>query len=425
MVCALVALAVACGVTLRSVESAPAQDAPSLLGVSSQKGYIAIAMLAEPESVVTFYEQIGDSRVELGQATTTIPNTQGAKGLASIPAIPWTCARAVRTFVGVAKTKDGRTDEATNVARTPDCTQRINLLAPSRVEPGEDIEISIRDRWQVGDLPMRLCVSRPKAGRSCSKVKLKPKQFTLDLQRAAGSKVGLLDIDLVFAGRHQHLKVGVGVKPPAVRQTLPVILATGDSLMEGIDTILGQQLKKRYRVIAASRPGTGVSKDNDDERWTAVARKQVSAYKPSITVLLLGGNDGFPMAPAGGGDRVPCCGQAWQDEYLNRITNMAGTYERNGRGKLIYALLPPPKRDDLKEQMAAVNTVIRRLADKNPEIELVHLDEIFGPEYHAQINGTTVRDPDGLHFSLPGQRIAVKAIIAAIRKAEAAVPAAR
>jgi lysophospholipase L1-like esterase len=409
---ALVLALVAC---LRFAAPAPAADAPSLLGVNVAKGHVNLGMLAPPNSAVTFYEIVDGTKVELGEAVTLTPKVEGANGIASIPAVPWVCGRPVRHFVGEAHTPDGRTVEASNDARTPDCRDRIALIAPSRVEPGARVPITLKDRWQVGDLRVRLCVAR-KGTRRCSSMQFAEGQKALSFKRNAGAGVGLLDLDLQVAGFRRHQKVGVGRAVP-VDANRPVALVTGDSMMEGIDAILAQQLKARYRVIGQTRPGTGVSKDLG-KPWTTVAREQAGKQKPALTVVLLGGNDGFPMEVASG-EKVPCCGEAWRQEYLSRITQMAEAWLRGGRSTLVWALLPPPRRDDLVEQMSAVNDAIRRLAATLPQIQLVGLDELFGPQYRETVNGQKVRDPDGLHLSLPGQRIAAKAIVAAIRAAGA------
>jgi len=43
--------------------------------------------------------------------------------------------------------------------------------------------------------------------------------------------------------------------------------------------------------------------------------------------------------------------------------------------------------------MGAVNDAIRRLAAAMPDVQIVPLDEIFGPKYKDEINGRQVRDP--------------------------------
>jgi hypothetical protein len=161
-----------------------------------------------------------------------------------------------------------------------------------------------------------------------------------------------------------------------------------------------------------------------DKPWTTVASDQATKHKPAVTIVMLGGNDGYPMTTAAGAE-VKCCGAPWTAEYFERLKQMATSYARDGRGTVIWALLPPPRRSDLVEQMSAVNAAIRQLPAAVPGVNLVPLDQIFGPQYRDVIDGRKVRDPDGLHFSLAGQRLAAQAIIDTLRKVTAAptVPA--
>jgi lysophospholipase L1-like esterase len=414
-----IALALMLVAVLRLAAAAPADsETQPLLGVGVGGGHIAIAMYAPTGSEVTFYEEVAGVREEIGQGTAVPPASGGPDGLASIPAITWRCDRTVRRIIGVAKTPDGKLLEAFNDARTPDCRDRLLLKAPTRVEPGARVPITLKDRWQIGDLTARLCITRTGAARTCSRLAFKPDQKTLTFSRGAGNRVALMDLDLIVAGKHHHQHVGVGRAAPEVAK--PVALVTGDSMMQGIDTILTEKLKGKYRVIGQVRPGTGVSKELG-KSWTSLAHEQARNHKPAVTIVLLGGNDGYPMTTAAG-DKVNCCGEPWRLEYLARITEMATAYARDGRGKVIWSLLPPPRRSDLAEQMSAVNDAIRRMAVAIPGIQLVPLDRIFGPSYKDELNGRQVRDPDGLHFSLAGQRIAAQAIVEAIRKADASPP---
>lgn len=413
--CVAFALAVLLAVALRLPADAPA-DATPLLGVNVSRGHVDVAMIAPKGSTVTFFEETAGVREEIGKASAVPPAAGGPDGLASIPALPWRCDRTVRHFVGEARTTDGRTIVASNDARTPDCRDRIGLSAPTRVERGGKVPITLKDRWQIGDLKVRLCVSRTGASRRCSRLTFAPGEKTLTLNRDAGNRVALLDLDLIVAGTHRHLKIGVGRAAPAAAR--PVALVTGDSMMQGIDTILAEKLKSKYRVIGQTRPGSGVSKQLDTP-WTKFAQQQVTKHKPAVTIVLLGGNDGFPMTTPTG-EKVECCGEPWRLEYLERLKEMATSYARDGLGTVVWALLPPPKRSDLAAQMAAVNDAIRRMANAVLGVKLVGLDRIFGPEYRDEIDGRQVRDPDGLHFSLAGQRIAAQAILESLRKATAA-----
>lgn len=420
---ALLALGLApvVGLGLVQVTSAPAADATSLLGVNVSRGHVQMLMLAPVESTVTFYEEIDGSRVELGASTAVPPAAGGPDGAAPVPvAIPWRCDRTTRRFHAIAKTKDDRTIEASNEALTPSCQDRVAILAPKQVAPGAKAAITLKDRWQLGDLPVRVCVGRKPTGRRCNALRFEPGQRTIAFSRNVGKGVGDFTIAITVAGFKTERRVGVGRPPSAGAR--PGLLITGDSMMQGIDALLASDLKGEYRVIRQTRPGTGISK-NLGKKWTVLAREQVRKHKPAATVVLLGGNDGFPMTPEGGSE-IKCCGEAWRQEYLERLKVMATAYARDGKGTVVWSLLPPTRREDLTAPIAAVNDAIRRLAAEMPNVRLVPLDKLFGPGYRDTIDGEKVRDPDGLHFSVPGQRIAAKAILSALR-APATTPTGR
>lgn len=409
---ACIALALTIITALRLADGAPAADGESLLGVNASRGYIDLVMQAPAGATVTFSELVDGAPVVLGTSTSVAPRTGGDAGLAPVPGpVAWRCDRLLRRFSAEARATDGRVVTAVNEVRTPDCRDRIAIVAPKRVAPGTRVPITLKDRWQQGDLAVRVCTARSAKARRCARVAFAPGERALSFERDAGDGVGVLDIDVLVARSHVHRKVGVGRAAPA--EALPTALITGDSLIQGIDSLLATKLKRRYRVISQTRPGTGVSKELG-KPWPVLAREQAKRHTPAVTVVLLGGNDGFAMQTASGA-KVRCCGERWRVEYLARITEMATAYARKGRGTVVWSLLPPTRREDLVEPIAAVNDAVRRLAEAHPAVRLVPLDRVFGPAFRAEIGGQTVRDPDGLHFSPAGHRLAANAILAALR----------
>lgn len=390
----------------------PATEPERLLTVGVDGGHVKLAMFAPSGSIVRFTEQVAGAEEPLGEATAAIDAGFGDTKAAYAPvAIPWRCDRTVRSFKAVATLKDGRTVEATNEGRTPDCRDRVSITAPSRVEPGRRVTIKLKDRWQVGDLRVRVCTARAGTPRRCSSERFRPGQRAISLTRSAGRGVGLLDIAVKVHRFTVSKAVGVGRPAPKVRR--PRLLLAGDSLLQGIGAILTEKLRSRYLVSNVIRSGTGVAKDLGTP-WPILARQQATKLKPAVTMVLLGGSDALPMTTAKGG-RVECCGEAWRREYLRRIDAMAEAWARNGQGKVVWGLLPPSKYEEAGEGIAAVNDAIRRLAAKRRDVRLVPLDALFGPTYREEIDGVKVRDPDGLHFSLPGQRIAANAFLKALQ----------
>ncbi|WP_205696102.1 GDSL-type esterase/lipase family protein [Conexibacter sp. SYSU D00693] len=396
------------------VSLATAADEPApLLSVNVDGAHINLLALSPVDSIVTFQELVGDQVEVLGEATSVDPKGQGPTGAASLPALPWRCDRTERRFRAAIKTKDGRDLQAEVDAQTPSCDTRIKITSPSQVKPGARITIGLKDTWQLGNQLLKVCLNQTGTARWCKRVKLAAGQTTASVTRTIGKRKGLLDIDLKIAGKHTHKKVGVG--KPAPKAALPVMVVTGDSQVQGIDALLAERYRSKYRVVRQTRPGTGVSKDLG-QPWTATARTQVKNHKPTVTVVFLGGNDGFEMTTPFGA-KVACCEQPWRDEYTRRITDMAETYSRGDRGSVFWATIPPPKLKDQKEIVDVVNEAIIRMASAVPTVKLVRLDQVFGPEYRQEVDGQNVRDPDGVHLSPAGEKIAAKAFADAIAKA--------
>lgn len=398
--------------------SSGAQDPPPLLGVNVDAGVIDLGMLAPVDSKVTFREIVGGAPTELGTAISVNPKGGAIGGATLYPSVPWRCDRLVRYFTATAVTPDDKTIEASNEARTPSCRNRIAVTLPQQVERGRSVRVQIRDRWQQGDIGVRACLRRPGGLRTCRGLVFAIGQKSGVVRLKAGNQKAVVDIDVTINGTkfHNHNKVGVGMPKP--KSSLPKMLVTGDSMIQGIDALLAEKLSSRYKVIRQTRPGTGISKKLGTP-WTSLARQQVRNHKPVVSVVFLGGNDAYDMqTPAG--TTVKCCDDAWRQEYLRRLADMAATYAQGERGRVIWCLIPPPRRADMLTATQAVNSQILLLSQIVPTITLVRLDQVFGPTYRETVRGKQVRDPDGLHLSLAGERIAADEIIKAERGATAA-----
>ena len=73
------------------------------------------------------------------------------------------------------------------------------------------------------------------------------------------------------------------------------ILATGDSMIQILDSFLQQRLQRgRVRVRKESHISTGISKPSM-LNWNNKARSQARGVRPDASVVFLGANDGFPI----------------------------------------------------------------------------------------------------------------------------------
>jgi hypothetical protein len=205
----------------------------------------------------------------------------------------------------------------------------------------------------------------------------------------------------------------------AVRERLEVraagaklrLLATGDSMIQIIDSLLAQKFHPA-RVTSDARISTGISKPFLLD-WVRHARGEASRVRPQVTVMFIGANDGFAIGKA------PCCGAAWIRAYARRVATMMGDYRRGGAGRVYWLTLPTPRDAERKSIYNAVNEAIKRAAAgfSPDEVSVIDLVPVFTPGgvFRSSIHGRVVRQADGIHLNVAGARIAARLILRRIR----------
>ncbi|HUR83720.1 MAG TPA: GDSL-type esterase/lipase family protein [Solirubrobacteraceae bacterium] len=236
------------------------------------------------------------------------------------------------------------------------------------------------------------------------------------------------------------------VVPPTGEQRLPThalkpapgrraghlrLLATGDSMIQIVDGFLKSRLRGRRATTVRSDAhiSTGISKPAM-LNWTRKARGQATGFKPDVTVVFLGANDGFAMKTRRGAS-VACCDSAWVAEYARRVAAMMRSYRRGGRSLVYWLTLPIPNRDNFAHVFRAVNAAIRRAAaDVGDGVRVIDLVKVFTPggrfRQTITFQGKTInaRQSDGIHLSTSGASVAAALILDRLR-ADGAIPRAR
>lgn len=201
------------------------------------------------------------------------------------------------------------------------------------------------------------------------------------------------------------------------------LLATGDSMIQIVDSYLEQRLGRRRGVSVRSDAhiGSGISKPAMFD-WVRKARGQSSGFKPDVTVVFLGANDGFPLAGA------DCCEQAWVAAYARRVEAMMRSYLRGGRSYVYWLTLPTPRRASFVRIYSRVNIAIRRAAGRvGGGVRVIDIARIFTPggrfRQTITFRGRTInaRQADGVHLSTAGASVAATLVIDRLR-ADRALP---
>jgi lysophospholipase L1-like esterase len=375
----------------------------------TKPGVIDLIFFGAQGASVEFFECVENTLRPLG----TLPPGPPDLGTQLLEATTWDCARPSRSFVARTIGPDGAVVAGAYNVRTGSCASRFDVRVPRRVAAGRVARVRIVDTWGIGDYRPHLCIAPPRGDKLCTVVGFK-KAVTIRTRRFRAALEGRYEIELRVAKHRVRRTVTVGggeaPKPP------PVILATGDSTMQGVDNFLADELGDDGTVRSDIRIGTGISKSD----WQDIARAQVKRLKPRFTVMSLGVNEGFAMTPPGGAP-VECCGEPWVAEYVRRVRAMMATYRRKGEGRVLWLTLPLPRGGPKTETIIAVNAAVVRAGQGMKGVRVLRMDSLFTPNGFAEViryrgRYIRVRAADGIHLNVSGTAIAAKVIAAAIRK---------
>ncbi len=401
----------------RLVPSDPRVSAPptNLFFAYATTGLISLVMGGAQGAPVEFFERIGDRLKPLGSAK----NLPG-KGTILLDATTWSCTRRTRRFVGTATLPDGSPALGGGPVRTPTCATRFQIRAPRRVAPGRTFGVRVIDRWGNGAITPTLCVTPPARRRSCRALAF-PRAVAIATRRFRADKRGTWKVDLRIQGSQTRTTVGVGERSSAARAE-PTLLATGDSMMYGVDSALVDELFGIADVRTEVVAGAGITAAGTD--WSQIAARQARALRPRDTVIMIGANDAFPMTtPAGA--RVPCCDGPWATEYERRVRAIMQSYLQNGRGRVFWLTLPLPRLPARLAVSQVVNLAVQRAAVGLAGVTVVRLDQVFTPTGYSDVyryrgRSVRVREFDGIHLNVQGQAIVGELVAKLIRRSHGA-----
>jgi lysophospholipase L1-like esterase len=332
---------------------------------------------------------------------------------------PWRCDRLTRSFTATGHRADGSIETSTADLRTPSCRRRLALIAPRRARLGARVPVRVRDRFHLGGLATTLCVRGPRAVRRCHTLRLAPGRATT-ASRFRVNRRGHWSVSLTTPQQRLRTVVSVGVRPPASLPALPVVLTTGDSLMESVDALLGDRLIDRARMRSDVRPGSGLT-NTFFVSWSKLPAAQMRRYRPAATVVFLGANDAWPLTTADGAV-VPCCSEQWIAEYARRARRAMKAYLRRRGGAVIWMNVPATKDPKRKASNDAVNAGLARAVTGLHRAAVLDMAALFTPGgvYRDYMTDrgvrVRVRQADGVHLSSAGAAIAVRAVLAQLER---------
>src|SRR5215207_4877744 len=187
-------------------------------------------------------------------------------------------------------------------------------------------------------------------------------------------------------------------------------------MIQVLDSFLRARLP-RHRVISEAHISTGISKAGSfGIDWVHHAAAQAANIHPDATLVFIGPNEGFPIAG------VNCCGRAWIKGYAARARAMMRSYRRGGRAFVYWLTLPIPRSAVLARVLRAVNKAILRAAHHGGSgVHVIDMRKVFTPHGHFQRTACyrgrcfAARQPDGVHLSATGARVAADIIARRLR----------
>ena len=378
---------------------------------ATHPGVISLYFFHAEGAPVTYYECVRGRARRLGSVT----SAAGTPTLLS-DATRWSCDRVTRRFVATAPRPGGSLALGTYSVRTMSCAHRFELAVPRRVALGDLLRVRVADTWAIGGIRPRLCVTPPSGLRRCSTIAF-PRAVAVVRQRVRAGTRGRLRVELrIHDRRVRSAVVAVGVAGPRATAAPPIVLATGDSMIQGTDGFLADELGDAATVRSDIRPGTAIGKGLQWLNWSAA---QVARLHPAATVVAIGANEGWPQQTPDGA-KVACCGEPWEAEYTRRVRTMMRTYLRRGRGRVVWLMLPAPRGERLTPIFDAANRAFLRAGEGLARVTVLRTDLLFTPNGYRDVMryrgaDVRVREPDGVHLNVAGTAIAATAIVAALR----------
>ncbi|HVF80013.1 MAG TPA: hypothetical protein VNA28_17100 [Solirubrobacteraceae bacterium] len=392
----------------QSEHAPPAVEVHFFAADATQTGVISLHFFVAAGTPVVFFERVDGKLIPLGSRTSATDET------IMRDAVTWNCDRLVRSFAAVAALPGGRFAIGEYSVRTSSCATRLELVVPRRLTPGALGRVSVVDRWGNGDVKSQLCITPPAGKRACDDIRMR-RAVSAATRRFRPRATGRWRVELRYRGHRLRRSVAVG-KDVAATAPPPVVLATGDSTMQGIDTFLADELGDGAKVVSDVHPSTAISKPFGP--WATLPRMQTRRERQAATVISLGILDRFSLTTSAGVTHE-CCGAGWIAEYTRRVRAMMTIYRRGGNTRVLWLTLPIPKGP--RAVADAVNLAVVQAAKAVPGVEVLRMDQFFTPNgfretmpYRGQI--VDVREADGIHLNITGQVIAARIVAGALRK---------
>jgi len=214
----------------------------------------------------------------------------------------------------------------------------------------------------------------------------------------------------------------VQASPQVTLNSSDEVFLVGDSMMQGVAPHLANTLLKRYgiRTTNLSRQSTGLAYPGFFD-WPRTVEKTLREHpRIRLMVVFLGPNDPWDMPQGKGKPFLRFRTPAWEQAYRQRID--AVLEHAQARGVQVIWVGPPNMRQErLSTAMAYLGELYRQQAQRHGQ-HYVSANAVLGyraGEFSSTVdNGQggqlRIRADDGIHFTIPGQKLIANQVLALI-----------
>jgi uncharacterized protein len=222
-----------------------------------------------------------------------------------------------------------------------------------------------------------------------------------------------------YSGRVTLPAVGRGcgfalTSPPKAVGARPVgrctVLEIGDSLGNDLGWGLGRHLAagSGLNLVQMDKSSTGLS-NSWFYNWSVHLAAYLKQYHPQLLLVMLGGNDEQGMEI--NGTAVPFGEPSWRSAYLAQVRHIV-TEATSAGAYVLWVGMPIMQPPSYNQGMTILNALFEQGVISEANATFVPTWSLFSNpagqfQTQADVNGvaTTLREPDGIHFSFAGEDV--------------------
>lgn len=208
-------------------------------------------------------------------------------------------------------------------------------------------------------------------------------------------------------------RVDTDIRVPTGRDKLRIAVV-GDSLAGGIGYYAERVFRPFFTdVVKRGQISTGLAR-SDYFNWPGEMRYIVDRFRPDLTIVMLGENDGQSLQTPGGEVEASIGTAAWPPAYEGRVERFAKIATSRG-GHVVWVGLPISRDERDRDFIRRLNDTYERVAARLPNVgfydtwdEFARPDGSYTAYYRDGNDVRLIRADDGIHFNGDGYTLVME-----------------